>query len=186
METFSHQGTNRYRLVSGFHRFLNDECGVSLATQYLGIRDYDESKISEGARLGTTATIGVPTLHQLYARIAQGDGVIILFGSYKPDPKQDDRLERVGGHYVAVVGYGEGPDGHEAGKIVLHDSNDSFAGRKYVQGSTVDTPTELWDDGERLIRSRHLVRLDNAPIRQDGRIAFLETIFTFRAQPALP
>lgn len=179
MNTIGKNGTDRYRLVNGADRFVRSECGRRLQFGYFGVRTYDRSYIDEATRSKLTALTGVPKLSQLQHALSDGSGVVILFGSYQPDKSRGGRMERVGGHYVAVVGYGRNVDGEsDSTCIVLHDSNDSFTGRKFVHAQRVDGPTELWSDGELLARSQNLVRLKNAPIRKDGRIAFLETIFT--------
>lgn len=64
--------------------------------------------------------------------------------------------------------------------IILHDSNDSHFGNKYVYARKVDREVELWEEDERLAKSVNLIELENAPIQKDGRVAFLETIFSFR------
>ena len=186
MNALGRNGTNRYRLVNGFDRFLREQCESTLTVAYLGIRSYDINQLNEVTRSQTTATIGIPQLDQLKKELANDHGVIILFGSYKPNAKQSERLERIGGHYVSVVGYGEDEHGQlDSSTIILHDSNDSHDGNKYVSARPVTEPTELWSDGELLTKSSRLVELQNAPIRKDGRIAFLETIFSFHVSSSL-
>ena len=107
--------------------------------------------------------------------------MIILFGSYKPNAERGGRLERLGGHYVIAVGYGANVAGDlDPSAVLLHDSNDGHLGAKFVNAHRVQSVTELWSDGELLARSNQLVRLERAPIRKDGRIAFLETVLSFR------
>lgn len=78
------------------------------------------------------------------------------------------------------MGYRENQDGGpDPSCVILHASNDSLDGNKYVFANRVSETTALWSDGELLKESRQLVRLDNAPIRKDGRVAYLETIFSF-------
>ena len=184
METRQKRGTNRYRLANGLDRFAREQCHCRLQFHYLGLRAYDKQLLDPELRPRLVATIGVPTESLLREQLANGSGVMILFGSYKPNPEASGRLERVGGHYVTAVGFGH--DGRDADPscYILHDSNDGLAGQKYVGAKPVGEMTELWDDEQRLIRSRHLVQLVNAPIRKDGRIAFLETIFSVRLATA--
>jgi glutamine amidotransferase-like uncharacterized protein len=183
METRKLRGTNRYRLVRGMDRFVREQCDASLKIRYLGVRGYDEEQLDETTRGDILATVGVPRLHHLQRRLSAGDAVIILFGSYKPNPDRDNRLERVGGHYVAAVGYGQGADGaSDPAMVILHDSNDGVSGCKYVRAVSWGEPLELWSESELLGASEHWVQLENAPIRQDGRIAFLETVLSFRVE----
>jgi len=185
METRKHRGTNRYRLVRGADKFIREQCDASLAIRYLGVRDYDEEQLNEDARGDFLATVGVPRLHHLQRRLSVGDAVIILFGSYKPNRDHDNRLERVGGHYVAAVGYGLDSDGQsDPASILLHDSNDGVNGNKYVRAMNGEESIALWANGERLAESRHWVQLENAPIRQDGRIAYLETVLSLGVKAA--
>ena len=181
MKTKSRKGTNRYRLVNGLFGFLREHDCPAPSVSYLGLRLYDRTRLEEDVRSCVISQIGVPRLPHLKRELNQGNGVLILFGSYKPNPDMSDRLERVGGHYVAAVGYGQAADGSVSPEsVILHDSNDALMGHKYVQGRVVSSVTELWADGAVLARSDRLVELVNAPIRQDGRIAFLETIFAIQ------
>lgn len=181
METFQYKGTNRYRLVQGLDRFLRNECDAELESKYLGVRHYDRSRLEKPARGSMSATVGIPQLKHLKQSLADGCGVIILFGSYKPNPKQGGRLERVGGHYVSAVGFGKNSRGlDDESCIILHDSNDSHLGKKFVRAQAADEEVELWDKDNRLAKSADLVELENAPIKKDGRVAFLETIFSFQ------
>ena len=181
MNTLKKNGTDRYRLVNGLWTLARNYTGTTLTGEYLGIRRYDRKQLAEAVRPRLRATVGVPKLRHLQERIAARDGVVILFGSYKPDAANGGRLERVGGHYVAAVGYGINAEGlADPEGVILHDSNDGVTGDKHVQARTVERITELWDRNELLARSRKLVKLKNAPIQKDGRIAFLETIFSFR------
>ena len=180
METLSKNGTNRYRLVRGMDRLLRAIDSKPLLIEYLGVRSYDRGQLDKETRQRIQARVGIPQLDHLKNQLAQGSGVIILFGSYKPNPEQADRLERVGGHYVAAVGYGQDRDGTaNPNSIILHDSNDRHAGQKIVVAKHTSSELELWSDDQLLTKSSRLVQLDNAPIRKDGRIAFLETIFSF-------
>lgn len=180
MQTRERNGTNRYRLVNGFSRFVGQKAKASFTVQYIGVRDYAKKELDDSIRARVTATVGVPTLKALKRELVSKSGVIILFGSYKPNEKNAGRLERVGGHYVAVVGYGVNSAGNEdSTSILLHDSNDRYDGIKYINAGTERSPVELWSEGEILSSNKPLVRLENAPITKDGRVAYLETIFSF-------
>lgn len=182
MNTVNRQGTSRYRLVNGLGRFLTTHSLPVPQVRYLGVRLYDRNLVDEAFRPHIATVVGVPCLHHLKRRLAEGDGVVILFGSYKPNSEKGGRLERVGGHYVAVAGYGQNAQKQtDSTSIILHDSNDSFQGNKYVYARHTAESTQLWSEGTLLAESRNLVRLENAPIQKDGRIAYLETIFSFDA-----
>lgn len=179
MQTKQRNGTNRYRLVNGMHRMVEQQ-DKHLYGTYLGVRDYALKELDEPMREALQASVGVPTLEHLKAEVVGGKGVVILFGSYKPNPKNSNRMERVGGHYVAVVGYGVNAAGEaDSQSILLHDSNDGTTGDKVVVARKPETKIELWDGDVLLSSGRRLVELQHAPITQDGRIAYLETVFSF-------
>jgi len=180
MKTRSHQGTNRYRLVNGMDKLVRENCNAELSTNYLGIRAYDKQFLDATARSKTSATVGIPQLHHLRESLDAGKGAMILFGSYRRNAEHPDKLERLDGHYVAVVGHGRNQAGQAAPQMVLlHDSNDGLHGIKYVSARQLDGSVELWQDGTKLAQSDRLIELENAPIRKDGRIAILETVFSF-------
>jgi len=180
MNTLRKKGTDRFRIANGLDRFLRAQDIHSLAVNYLGVRNYDRELLDDPLRPRTKATVGVPQLRHLQRELAANKGVAILFGSYKPNPDKGGRLERVGGHYVAAVGYGANIAGeHDPSGVILHDSNDNHQGVKFVYGKTIKERTELWERGKLLKAGRDLLQLINAPIIQDGRIAFLETVFSF-------
>ena len=180
MNTLRKKGTDRFRIANGLDRFLRAQDIHSLAVNYLGVRNYDRELLDDPLRPRTKATVGVPQLRHLQRELAANKGVAILSGSYKPNPDKGGRLERVGGHYVAAVGYGANIAGeHDPSGVILHDSNDNHQGVKFVYGKTIKERTELWERGKLLKAGRDLVQLINAPIIQDGRIAFLETVFSF-------
>lgn len=184
MNTLRKNGTDRFRLANGLDRFLRGRDIDDLSVNYLGVRNYDRELLDVALRPRTRATVGVPQLRHLQRELAAGRGVLILFGSYKPNPERGGRLERIGGHYVAAVGYGASVTGDpDPFSVILHDSNDGRQGVKFVHGRTVEKRTELWERGKLLKAGRNLVQLINAPIRQDGRIAFLETVFSFEIKP---
>ena len=180
MQTKTKKGTNRYRLVNGLGRFVRQCCTKDLRVGYVGIRDYDKKQLDADLREHVDAVSSVPTLERLKSKLARGEGVIILFGSYKPNADRSGRLERLGGHYVIAVGYGANPAGNlDARSVILHDSNDQHQGVKFVYAVPAGDRTELWSGGDLLVRSDSLIRLDQAPIRKDGRVAYLETVFSF-------
>lgn len=175
METLDRNGTNRFRLVNGLHRWLDENApGKKLQVEYTGLRLYDESKLDPSLRENVIAQIGPPRIGHIARALSQGKGVAILFGSYRVDTATGT-LIRLGGHYVAVVGIETNANGTT---VVLHDSNDGLTGGKLV---TAKPPTEtiLLSDEEVLADKQRVVQLENAPIRKDGRIAFLETVFAF-------
>ena len=180
MKTLTRNGTNRYRLVNGMDKFVREACNAELSIQYLGIRSYSKELLDQQIRPRILPVIGIPQMHHVRQALDAGKGVMILFGSYRRNPDRPEKLERLGGHYVAVVGHGINPNGQPSSHyLLLHDSNDGYDGIKFVSAQAIQGPAELWQDDVRLARSNRLVQLNNAPIRKDGRIAILETIFDF-------
>jgi hypothetical protein len=180
MKTLSRDGTNRYRLVNGMDKWVRNACEAELSIRYLGIRKYDRELLDEEVRARVLPMVGIPQVHHLRQSLDAGQGVMILFGSYRRDIDQPKKLKRLGGHYVAVVGHGLDSTGQaNSQSLLLHDSNDGHNGIKYVSAREIGGPVELWQNGSLLASSSRLVQLDNAPIRSDGRIAILETIFSF-------
>ncbi|MFN3191767.1 MAG: BPL-N domain-containing protein [Aureliella sp.] len=185
METLARNGTNRYRLINGLDKLVREQCNAELWVQYVGIRKYDRQSLAEQVRPRILPVVGVPRVHHLRKPLDEKKGVMILFGSYRQDPDHPEKLKRLGGHYVAAVGHGVDAAGQpDSQSFMLHDSNDGHHGIKYVQAKRFDSPIELWQDGERLVRSQNLVQLVGAPIQRDGRIAILETVFSFGISPA--
>ena len=179
MQTKTKNGTNRYRLVNGMHRWLAQNAeNVVLQVGYTGLRLYDKKSVDKEVRGRLEAITGTPTPNHILKALHRKQGVAILFGSYRED--DSGQLQRLGGHYVSVVGMNT-----EAGEtvIVLHDSNDGFEGPKHVIANPIDKKLQLYSEGELLAEGIGLVELINAPIRKDGRRAFLETVFQFDVVP---
>lgn len=176
MQTISRNGTNRYRLVNGLHRWLSEQAPQNeLLVQYTGVRPYDKQHLDSAVRKSTVAQTGIPSVYDMVDGLQTKKGVAILFGSYRED-EATGKLTRLGGHYVAVVGV---EHDEQQTTIVLHDSNDGVDGEKRVTVRGPSTVVTLYSEGEILAKSKQLLQLENAPIRRDGRIAFLETVFTF-------
>ena len=113
METRLDEGTSPAALLEGVAQFIKD-CGYRYSKlQYEGWRQHP-SQFDTG--------VVAPNLDWIKSGLLPGDSAVWLnLGWYRHDRKTD-RYERLGGHWITLVGFGADKNGKEdPNSLVVHD-----------------------------------------------------------------
>ena len=181
MQTLRRNGTNRYRLINGLHRYVDQAELGSCRWEYVGIRPLDSEKLDAIVHERIDVTVRAPNTQRLCQRLSQDWAVMILYGAYRKRDSDDTSWDRIGGHYVAVSGFESRDQSTRLPTaILLHDSNDRVVGDRRVVPVSRLAAQAFYDDGEPLYQGQALLELQGAPHRKDGRVAFLETVLAYR------
>ena len=112
MDTNLESGTGPFGVLRGLSRYIKDQGYPYQSLEYQGWREHP-------ARFSTGTD--VPELEWLKEGLRGHSGVWLNIGWYQYD-SSTDQYERIGGHWVTLVGYGVDKNGHEAPDVfIVHD-----------------------------------------------------------------
>ncbi|HHI81600.1 MAG TPA: hypothetical protein ENJ99_00445 [Rhizobiales bacterium] len=120
MSTAPKGGTSHSRFLQGLSRFVSD-AGYASKITYWGRWQMP----SKYGRINITA----PDIYAIQDSFSSGSAVFLSIGFYKQGSRVNE-WQRIGGHFVTVVGYGVDENGNvDRDMVILHDPDDGRTGK---------------------------------------------------------